>query len=456
MTVSTSKTGSPPRCVFRSFLASSVPGPFICKLSSPSFQKSDSNPQYSRSIPNTFNGSPPRAQSINARIEHAYRETQETQKDEERRRMHDTTPLKRSRTLLETDFTIVPSPTENGGSSAKKPRSNIEPSQSPCDVLGSRLSPVRAQNRSSSAPETRALAPCDDHHSLYSKNPERSLPVPDQHIGLGTQGELLDFYKRNESRTIIENTYSVFDLMKENIVKSNFNDGWIYILRSATNPHLLKIGSTSKTARERKIRITHCIGTELKVLDVENLFRTPNHFRVEKLIHRELYNFEKKLNCKTCKKAHKEWFEVSEEKAVEVVERWKRWMSTDPYSNGQLSHPEVLRIDSCAKNAAVMRGMISPDGQSWRWDDFMATPPFYFKYLRLSAFLFAKRFTGKSDHSRWESLLCHWKSNLAFMVIGYTGSVLLSLWSYYFPDLATSIFTANVMLLVIEAIIYAA
>ncbi|KAL8881603.1 MAG: hypothetical protein Q9192_007763, partial [Flavoplaca navasiana] len=58
--------------------------------------------------------------------------------------------------------------------------------------------------------------------------------------------------------------------------------------------------------------------------------KVPHAHKVERLIHIELADKRVKRNCETCRKEHREWFEVKGDregvKAVdEVVRRWVRW-----------------------------------------------------------------------------------------------------------------------------------
>lgn len=247
--------------------------------------------------------------------------------------------------------------------------------------------------------------------------------------------------------------------MKKDVLKTDADNGWIYILRSAVHPGLVKIGRTTQAISDRQRQIKRCAGRGLEAIDVDDYFRVSNHTRVEKLIRAELWNHERKFPCDACNsttRMHGEWFEISEVKASEVVRRWKRWMYTDPYSDGQLRPHEVLRIDQYAGDSRVMESMISENGQTWRWEEFMSTPKSYFRYLWLHQFLFAKRQTGKSDRSRWESLFAHWKSNLAFFLFSYAVSVSLSSLSFCFPFLMRLTTGANIIVLGIGAILYAA
>ena len=264
--------------------------------------------------------------------------------------------------------------------------------------------------------------------------------------------------------------------MKMPIKKDNPDKGRIYILRIVDNPGLVKIGRTTKMIWKRKGQINRCINRKVEAINDDNHANVPDHQRVEKLIHAELWHYERTFHC-LCKQnskrkkyscedhdgltAHGEWFEIPEAKAIEVVGRWTRWISTDPYRNGKLKSSEVLRIDACAQNPDHMNSMIAGNGINkdngfWRWDDFLGTSGLYLRYLWLHQLLYAKRFEKNSDCSRWDSFLKHWKSNVAFglWITGF--SVVMSIFRYLLPSCIAVLAVVTIAVLASSGILYAA
>ena len=90
----------------------------------------------------------------------------------------------------------------------------------------------------------------------------------------------------------------------------------------------------------------------------------PHVYRVEQLIHAELYDYRKKEpQCMGCWKSHKEWFEIPHKHAVKVVTKWASWMlSTNPYEMGEksLGASELSRWQLKYCYLADLRGVCLP------------------------------------------------------------------------------------------------
>ena len=137
--------------------------------------------------------------------------------------------------------------------------------------------------------------------------------------------------------------------------------GDVYILkhRTITNDpctRYLKIGYSVITDRRKR---------EVSCQNLRTVFaqRIAHARRVETLAHRELSNFKRDYSC--CKKHHspsgkKEWYDVDEEVAIQVVQRWLNFMKQEPYgANGELKSFWKSRL-SCRTRA---------DDKKERFDD---------------------------------------------------------------------------------------
>jgi hypothetical protein len=51
----------------------------------------------------------------------------------------------------------------------------------------------------------------------------------------------------------------------------------------------------------------------------------PSAYRVEKLVHRELYATRKSFKCRHCQKCHGEWFKTDLPSVIQAVNRWTRF-----------------------------------------------------------------------------------------------------------------------------------
>jgi hypothetical protein len=62
----------------------------------------------------------------------------------------------------------------------------------------------------------------------------------------------------------------------------------------------------------------------------------PHAHRVEALCHAELDHRRIRIYCTACLTQHIEWFEVSAMEATAIIQKWSRWMATQPYELLQL------------------------------------------------------------------------------------------------------------------------
>lgn len=111
------------------------------------------------------------------------------------------------------------------------------------------------------------------------------------------------------------------------------DDGWIYVLKHYSDGRVRKIG-TSKKPKERLEQWNRdCKRTH----ECDNiLLEVPFALRIEKLIHAELKDLRRRIECIGCSTEHKkrqhcEWFEVPAEHMWRVIQKWTSWGKTVPY-----------------------------------------------------------------------------------------------------------------------------
>ena len=267
--------------------------------------------------------------------------------------------------------------------------------------------------------------------------------------------------KYEELKSVAEVTHDVFDLMRKPLSQSKgLDDGRIYILRIVGRPGYVKIGRTTKPLSQRKGQIRACTGGEVEAPNDDDHEVLSNHTLVESLIHKELQNYRRYFSCdcksktKVCHDVkdtltkHGEWFEIAEEKAFEVIRRWRKWMSTAPYCNGVLRPEEQLRIDLYRKNAYRMNNMKTADGKDWHWDRFMNYSQLHLRILAYGAWLFGERLE-RSTRSRYDSLCKHWQSNLLL----YAPFIALSLINCFASDALILSVTFRLWLVIFNAVI---
>ena len=127
--------------------------------------------------------------------------------------------------------------------------------------------------------------------------------------------------------------------------RSKKEDGYIYVFESTMYNGYVKIGRTKNPIEDRMKEWEQC---EIGCIYIEDPMYTKfRHYElVEKLIHIELCNYRCKFKCKECGKRHKlnptahknyvshgEWFEIDKVQALQVVEKWRRWViKQEPYT----------------------------------------------------------------------------------------------------------------------------
>jgi hypothetical protein len=120
-------------------------------------------------------------------------------------------------------------------------------------------------------------------------------------------------------------------VLRKPLGKNDVKSGYIYIFWHKGQFGHVKIGrSKDPESRldqwKKKCRREHEFHKSSKeLIEVEHVNR------VEKLIHTELQKYRLTTLCEGCGRKHKEWFEVPEQLAVEVFNKWKDFILQKPY-----------------------------------------------------------------------------------------------------------------------------
>lgn len=265
---------------------------------------------------------------------------------------------------------------------------------------------------SSNVPLTRPPMGADGRSSSLEASyavPENDSPPRPRTRSNGSEGSpSFELYDRSEpsSEQITQNLFALLQTDLE--TSKDTGQGYVYALSMEQYPGYIKIGRTGKSIDQRRKAVERCVGSALRVFNQNDFYPVPNYQRVENLIHEELRYERRKFACPCRKKAtgiedpmHDEWFAISEARAVEVVDRWRKWMRSGPYNGLKLRTAEQLKIE-------YYRGF-----RSFRWTDFMEFPRWKLLYIWLYNELYRSR-PPRPKCSRWDSLCKHWKSNLLF------------------------------------------
>ena len=142
--------------------------------------------------------------------------------------------------------------------------------------------------------------------------------------------------------------------------------------------------------------------------------RFAHYDMVEKLVHLELRDYRRGFRCSMCKTAHNqipqehaEWFEVSKETALAVVQRWRRWMVVNkPYNDrGQLTYYWAWKHHVLADQSTELADV--------NWDTWLSAPTLLertqcVQYYTQKSFRWVWKKTVWMGEKGWISLLVFW------------------------------------------------
>jgi hypothetical protein len=107
--------------------------------------------------------------------------------------------------------------------------------------------------------------------------------------------------------------------------------GLVYIQQVVGSENLFKIGSTWRTAADRREEIRYKCGFQLQV-EYRSSRRIELYKQAERLIHTELAFFRESFVCPGCGSQHEEYFRLSLADIEAVVLRWERFLAQRPYN----------------------------------------------------------------------------------------------------------------------------
>jgi hypothetical protein len=156
------------------------------------------------------------------------------------------------------------------------------------------------------------------------------------------------------------------EVLKEQDHKRDFKTGAVYIYSRTSSPGLVKIGWTSRSVDDRLAEWSECGYTPIELFRVTGI---PYAQRVETLTHYELIKeWRREQPCEGCweKKQklirHQEWFEVSKERAIQVLCAWvKLFKEASPYErSGSLKSEwrNVLNVMKADREAITSKTLL--------------------------------------------------------------------------------------------------
>ncbi|OCK81596.1 hypothetical protein K432DRAFT_442248 [Lepidopterella palustris CBS 459.81] len=202
-----------------------------------------------------------------------------------------------------------------------------------------------------------SVAPCRD--SAGDNACQDDMPI-------GRVSRTNSFKPTPMSRGSMDDTFANAEdeLLRPSEVDKKLRD--VILERFPSTSHYVYVLNAPAYFKERKmverVKIGHSGDVEKRIQDIERTcgitglkqvhdqdgIAIPYYMRLENLVHTELRNFRKPLQCgkEKCrnKSGHSEWYEVNEKVALESVKLWRNFLKKDPYDANGVLKSEWSRI----------------------------------------------------------------------------------------------------------------
>ncbi|KAI9867384.1 MAG: hypothetical protein M1813_008942 [Trichoglossum hirsutum] len=179
-------------------------------------------------------------------------------------------------------------------------------------------------------------------------------PTPELVIDMADQGDMLGMRIPGRypepllicsPRGVVPDGEAIQRMLTKDMVKSDFESGYIYVFESNDHPNHLKVGYTKKTVKERIDGWkTQCKCDPKEVYPRGLGVKIPHAHKVESLIKAELNHYQENQYCRNrnCGHEHREWFNVTPEQMEAVIEKWSSWIQQNPYEIFDYNGPRPL------------------------------------------------------------------------------------------------------------------
>lgn len=101
--------------------------------------------------------------------------------------------------------------------------------------------------------------------------------------------------------------------------------GYVYIVSRDSKKDCFKIGFSRYAPSKRVKRHRKCYGDATLIAQTKMIRHAR---RVEQLVHWDLSNCRRKERCAQCDRVHREWFDISEDMAIQTVSTWGMWIAS--------------------------------------------------------------------------------------------------------------------------------
>ncbi|RDL36005.1 uncharacterized protein BP5553_06617 [Venustampulla echinocandica] len=166
---------------------------------------------------------------------------------------------------------------------------------------------------------------------LSNPNTERQIPAPEStnKVYRPNTPLFIDYAVRREIMDGVDKEGHVYILKAPEYFQQNFPEG----------PPMLKIGKSADIPGRINSLRTSCGLLDLARVEDPEDRPLKLYWKIERLVHAELRNFNQILKCTKCRgkkgseTEHTEWFAVTEEVALRTVQRWRRFIQQEPYGD---------------------------------------------------------------------------------------------------------------------------
>ncbi|KAI9164023.1 hypothetical protein HJFPF1_05658 [Paramyrothecium foliicola] len=262
------------------------------------------------------------------------------------------------------------------------------PQSSPVAAISRDLTPPRRKRAASTSRAPISITQTDSSPNaklLAPESAEDKLPTPSRRPGLSVLPQpqnvnsMPEFSSRERSRrsansqlpsraqtepVSLGSRFSTADRTIQQRIESGPNAnrpktkkdvplGYTYILNvqlHANGPSLLKIGSTQFDPKQRAGRIKSCcLPARIEENPRAIAQSAPFYWVAERLVQHELAAYRYTLEC-VCSTAHREYFQVPEDVALDSLNRWRSFCQQEPWDEyGKLKDIWVQRLRNRCK-----------------------------------------------------------------------------------------------------------
>ncbi|KAL6824266.1 T5orf172 domain-containing protein [Trichoderma sp. SZMC 28015] len=160
-----------------------------------------------------------------------------------------------------------------------------------------------------------------------------ALPPPDRYWTEAYDESPFKIIKRRDSPQDPKSSYTEIKANAVRPLEEKWGDlkkGFIYLYTVKGNERLVKIGYTTRNPATRHEEWKLSCNREPKSLYESSI--VPNARRIEALCHAELDYCRISVYCTGCSIQHIEWFEMTPDDAISVIQKWSKWMESHPYT----------------------------------------------------------------------------------------------------------------------------